>query len=500
MFLYLKYKNNGEKNMHKNFQRFLSKSLAFILLSSLLTGCSFGKSSSVSSNVTGIEKPKKITAMFDIIVKEEDGQDNLVKEYKKQTGIDLIITQPPHNQYQEKLKLAFSSNSVPDIVEVSNSDYVSLSVQGAFIPLDSYISASAPIGKIDKSYIDAVRLKDGKVYGFPLSKGGGTVTYIRKDWLDNLGMKVPATWDELYEVMKAFTYNDPDKNGKNDTFGYTAAGLGSGSEAYLRDFLQQATFDFTLKDGKWVDGFTQPEVRDALLRLKKAYSDNVLDPEFFTNQTSNMREKFYNGNAGILNYWSGAWAANIEESTKLSSSKKAEVVAIPTIKDSFYNNRISPIQAITSSAKNPDGIFKWFIEYIHDGGKGQMLFTHGVEGVHYKIENNKYTVLPFKVNSSIKFDTAYINAELNLTPWNDPIEQDPRVTESININMANAVQLKLLPQSNTYLKHASELSKLKEDIISRIMTGEITIDAGLGLYSSKAATLEISKILSEFNN
>lgn len=487
--------------MQNNLYRFKIMSLTLFLLLGSLTSCSFSKPSSADAdNGSDVAKPSKITAMFDIIVKEEDGQGDLVEEYKKQTGIDLIITQPPHNQYQEKLRLAFSSNSIPDIVEVSNSDYVNLSAQGALAPLNSYISKSVSVSKIDKSYIDAVRLKDGKIYGFPLSKGGGTVTYIRKDWLDNLGMKLPSTWDELYDVMRAFTYNDPDRNGQNDTYGYTAAGLGAGSEAYLRDFLQQATFEFCMKDGKWVDGFTQPEVKAALLRLKEAYSDKVLDPEFFTNQTSNMRDKFYNGNSGIINYWSGAWAANIEESTKLSSSKTAEVVAIPPIKGSFYNTRISPIHAITSSAKNPEGIFKWFIEYIHDGDKGQMLFTHGVEGVHYKVENNRYTVLPFKANSKIKFDTAYINSELNLTPWKDPFEQDSRVTKSININTENAVQLTLLPQSNTYSKHASDLNRLKEEVISKIMTGETTVDAGLELYTTKAATLEIGKILSEFNN
>ena len=45
---------------------------------------------------------------------------------------------------------------------------------------------------------------------------------IRKDWLDNLGLEVPTTLDELFDVMYAFTYNDPDGNGKNDTWGYGA--------------------------------------------------------------------------------------------------------------------------------------------------------------------------------------------------------------------------------------------------------------------------------------
>lgn len=500
--IHLKTKIIAGVNMSKSYPSKFVRSLTLFLLVLFPAGCSFSGSSAVTSNIKeeSIKKPSKITAMFDIIVKSEDGQDKLVEEYKKQTGIDLVIMQPPHNQYDEKLRLAFSSNDIPDLVEVGATDYVNLASQGAFISLDSYMNNSEPIKKINNMFIDSIRLKDGKVYGFPLSKGGGTVTYIRKDWLDNLGLKIPSTWDELYEIMEAFTFKDPDQNGKNDTFGYTAAGLGPGSEAYLRDFLQRGSMDFTKKDGKWVDAFTQPEMKEAILRLKKAYNDKVLDTEFFTNQTSNMREKFYNGKAGIFNYWSGTWANTIYDTTKQTCGQKAEVVAIPSIKDSYYFNRISPIHAITSKAENPEGIYKWFIEYIHDGGSGQMLFTHGVQGVHYRKDGSNYKALPFKENSKVLFDTSYINAELNLTPWQDPIEQNSRVTESIDINMQNVVQMTLLPQSPTYSRYTLELNKLKSDIIARIMTGDISLDTGMALYKEKSTSLELDKILSEFNS
>ena len=62
---------------------------------------------------------------------------------------------------------------------------------------------------------------DGKLYGIyrerPLSRQG---IVIRKDWLDNLGLDMPKTVDELYETAKAFTEKDPDQNGKNDTIGF----------------------------------------------------------------------------------------------------------------------------------------------------------------------------------------------------------------------------------------------------------------------------------------
>ena len=62
---------------------------------------------------------------------------------------------------------------------------------------------------------------DGHQYGLPepppLPKREGLV--IRKDWLDKLGLEVPTTPEELLAVAKAFTEQDPDGNGKNDTYG-----------------------------------------------------------------------------------------------------------------------------------------------------------------------------------------------------------------------------------------------------------------------------------------
>jgi len=42
-----------------------------------------------------------------------------------------------------------------------------------------------------------------------------------QDWLEAVGMEMPATIEELHDVLYAFTYNDPDQNGKNDTYGFS---------------------------------------------------------------------------------------------------------------------------------------------------------------------------------------------------------------------------------------------------------------------------------------
>ena len=51
--------------------------------------------------------------------------------------------------------------------------------------------------------------------------------FIRKDWLETVGMEMPTTWEDLYNVAHAFTYDDPDGNGVKDTYGLTGDGMGT---------------------------------------------------------------------------------------------------------------------------------------------------------------------------------------------------------------------------------------------------------------------------------
>jgi putative aldouronate transport system substrate-binding protein len=445
-----------------------------------------------------VEKPKKITAILDDILKLEDGQDKFAKEYEKQTGIKLLVTQPPHQQYYEKLKLAFSTGDIPDVVEIMAPDYVNYALQGAFIPLDNYIKKSAVLKKAGHKYLYAGKV-NGKVYGFPVDNGGGCVTYIRKDWLDKLGLKVPTTWEQFYKVMEAFTFKDPDGNGKNDTVGYTAPGVNG--DIYLRDILQNAVLDFTVKNGKWVDGMAQPEFTKAMERFRKAYAAGIIDKEIFTNKTSTCRDKFYAGKVGIFTYWSGTRAIEMEESVQQGpSGKSASVIPIKAIKGSHYVNRVPVFHAITVKAKNPEGIFKYFIEYEHDGGKGQLLFSRGVEGVHYAKNGNEYKIMPSLSNPSQLFTKAYIHPAQEIVPGNDPFPIDRRITNSIKVFQASAVMQKLAPASQTLVRVGADLDALRQEVISKILIGEYTVNNGMALYVKKSQELGMAKILSEMNN
>ncbi len=493
--------------MRKNVVKSLALLLTLASLTSVFAACQkkTGEPGAGTPGTTAKEpqKPDKIKAFVDTFMVKEQGHDQLIEEYKKQTGITLEITQPAHNQYYDVLNVTFASGDIPDVVEIAEQNYLKYATQGGLADLTQQVKNSKVLQAVEPAYMDALKVS-GKQYGVPLQTGGGCVTYIRQDWLDNLGLKVPTTYDELYNVMKAFTFNDPDKNGKNDTIGYTSVLVAEGKlqEQYLRDFYWDSSPDFVLKDGKWVDGFSQPEYMEGLLRVKKAYQDKILDQELFTNQTSTARDKFTASKVGIFPYWNNYWASRLEDTTKQSSAPNAKLVAIPAIKESYYLNRAPVATAITSKSKNVDGVFKWFVEYMHDGGPGQTLFSYGVENVHWQKKDNKVEALPILNNPKQKFDKVWFSADNTVTPYtNGPlIPLDPRITQAIDAFKGNFKQVKIFPASDTYTKVSSDLYKLRQEVASKIIIGELTPEQGMARYNTDAKKIGVDKILTEFNS
>ncbi|MDT2194410.1 hypothetical protein [Paenibacillus larvae] len=43
--------------------------------------------------------------------------------------------------------------------------------------------------------------------------------YVRKDWLDRLGLEPPVTIEEYEKVIEAFATQDPNGSGEQDTYG-----------------------------------------------------------------------------------------------------------------------------------------------------------------------------------------------------------------------------------------------------------------------------------------
>jgi putative aldouronate transport system substrate-binding protein len=220
---------------------------------------------------------------------------------------------PPGEDGEARLNAAAAANDLPDLFQIvsANNDargtLLRLVELGLVAPVEDLMPLMPERVKThynDPLLIDLVTF-DGHQYGFPepppLPKREGLV--IRQDWLDNLGLEVPTTTEELMEVAIAFTEQDPDGNGQNDTYGFggfiNGQGLGNRFDFItgawglpgVWNFADPADFGLTVRSEQY------PE---ALAYFKSLVDARVIDPDWPTLTRDDFRARWKQGLFGIM--------------------------------------------------------------------------------------------------------------------------------------------------------------------------------------------------------
>ncbi len=447
-----------------------------------------------------IQKNESFTAYLDIMIQDWEGQDEFIDEYQRLTNIDLNIIQPPHQQYMDKLLVSFSEIDSPDICEILPEYLPYFVTQKYAVLLNDYVKNSEYIDSYFDEFLDNYKALNGDLYGFPARDDGGCVTYIRKDWLDNLNLEIPTTWDEFYNVLYQFTYGDPDGNGVDDTRGYTDVNSAS-QDWYNRATMLDARVEIYFDDTKWIDGFTQGNMVQALKRLKKIYKNGLTDLNITNNTTFTARTRFINGEVGVFTYWANHWARNLRDRTIATSDENAEIIAIPPLKGSYYIKRVSPLLVITTKAKDPEFVFTNFIDRQFDKGEIQQLFTYGVKGYHWSDDSGEPEFLINKNDPyNVSFTKAFVPPVSILNDWKQPMKIDEVITPALDILNNYSKQDRLKNGGTYYIKYYMEIEKqLKPEIMSKILNDEITIEEGISLYKKRSKELYLNVILNELN-
>ena len=462
-------------------------------LTCMLCACSKTATGSVNAGLTASDvvgssnasytKPSSITIMVDgTLITQENGRDEFEKQWEALTGIDLIIIQPEHDIYYEEVEKAFETGELPDAVLLSSTYYTSYAAQNYLADISSYYEGSDLQARIQsagkESLIDGIRI-NGKLYGISPTRGNGCITYIKKAWLDNVGLDAPANYDEYLKMLKAFTEGDPDGDGVNgNTYGVSAAGI-INNEApytnYLPEFYQDAYPSFYQKDdGTWADGFFDERMKAALTRIRDAYSKGYIDKDIAENGTGDCRDKFYENKYGVFTYWAGNWAQTL--ANKLAEAEvDNELVAIPPIAETgAYLERVAPVWCITSACKNPSGVYKYFLETMNDGGAVEELWTYSPVSDNYS-----------------KNHIDHMIATVALT--NDPGKITEKQAQALELFNTNSVMADLPYGTDAYSLYNDELMNLKKELVRKVVidgadmnTAYAELEAANGVYMSQA--------------
>ncbi len=455
-----------------------------------------------------VQKPEKITIFIDgTVVTEPNGQKQFEEKWEELSGIELEIIQPDHDAYYDVLQQQIASGDWPDVMILSSTYYAAYANEGVLWDMTEAWDNSATKNSGRVKNLDVIEgLKiDGRLYGFADGFGNGSVTYVKKAWLDAVGMEAPKTWEEYAAMCDAFVNNDPDQDGVKDTYAVTAAGF-IGAEApyinYLPEFYQDAYPSFYQnEEGKWVDGFAEPAMKAALERLNEGYIKGWIDPTTLTNGTKDCRNKFYDDTTGVFTYWAGTWATNLKTNLE-ANNRDSELVALPPLEGApAYIDRTPPVWAISSTCENPEGVFTYFIDTILDGGDIQFLWTYGVEDVHYsykaeEILGKTYEQGQFHFRENLETPgTAYTKNHTDpvmslasfAEGYADPVDSiaQPENLASYALFAANSRSAWLVPSTDVMSTYNGDLTTLKNSLIAKVAMGEMTYDDAMAEYAKQ---------------
>lgn len=332
------------------------------------------------------------------VIAEPNYTDSWLEE---QIGVELQWITKNGADFENTLALLIASGDIPDIIggirdRIAYYQYVE---DGLFHPdFEQLLRQHGPnlLAARTDDQIERNRWSDGNIYVIADNVTGnwsGQIMHLH--WLRALGLDVPTTIDELTNVVRAFTLDDPDGNGKNDTYGF--GGLMGGN--YIRTFglnmIYPAfgcdTFAWSVQgNGQLEHGTVQTECLEALRYMRMLYEEGYLDPEFATiNDWGKWTEISANQRWGT--YYGGIQDVEESQRPELYKLPGTDIDIIEPVRGPggkgmlvHWNPGGVGLTGIYSKTNDPVTAMK-VLNFIADEDNYARI-RNGVEGVHYDID------------------------------------------------------------------------------------------------------------------
>lgn len=340
-------------------------------------------------NTGKYEEPVTLTSYFRIatvflnLFSEEELQSCYYTQQQiEQTNISIEYEWYSPNTAEDavqKTSMAIASGDIPDFMIVDRAQLALLAktdlINKDLEPLwNAYASDTVKewtMAEGDDAW-ESLRY-DGKIIGLPNIGGSvdqGEMVWLRKDWLDNLGLDIPTNMDELYDVMLAFKNDDPDGNGQNNTIGMTlhkdflsgpgtgdALGIFNSFGAYPQIWVEDGAGG--IEYGSVTDG-----AKDALSWMARAYQDGLIEQDFSSMDSNKAAEASVSGRSGVQ--WGAMWNHMWPLQSTVDNNSEAEWIAVPLLAATADSSDaqpqcdvgISEIFVISSDCEHPEAVIK----------------------------------------------------------------------------------------------------------------------------------------------
>ena len=494
-------------------KKLLCVAIALVMAIGMLAGCNGNSGSGAAENFSETDEKLTLTWLgYTTNAGSDEGSAaELLLEEKFNVEIKPMFWE--ESSFQDKKTMLMAGGEIPDLVYELDPLHVYNDVDQEFIvevPYETIEKYAPDYYNYINEYIPAAWIysrRDGANWGVPNfnhAHDNNQVAVYRKDWLETVGAEVPKTLDEMHDVLYKFANEDPDGNGKKDTFGISIQ-----AQHYHQYFPEifgaygVMPFDWTEKDGEIIYGGLLDETKEALKTLSTWYSEGIVHPDFVTGVP--LKDLFTSGQLGYV-LQNGFY--DMSDTTTLpivvkENNPKAEIAkgTLPTGPNGDAGARAWGRACHVVAFGNTEGygvkvprILQMFNE-MHVDEKFAAELRLGKEGTDYKVDPEgaksstavtylgkyaaadvrKKDVIAGAMTGPAYFSpipvTAEVAAKYNSKAWNDYAAEfiDPKYN-AVSIFMKRDV----IPSSVDYLL---DLTNKQMALMNKIIIGEVGIDA-----------------------
>ena len=350
-----------------------------------------------------------------------------VNQEMNKVGITVEFVPVPRGDEITKMQTMVASQTAPDITLTYTYSYAEdYYNQGGIWDLSEFIDgedqAQNMKAYLGEDVIDIGRNTDGELYGIVARRATTAKSnlFIRKDWLDALGLEVPTTPDELYNVVEQMVNNNPE--GRTDVIGanfFQAWNMKLAFSAIAGDPVKMNIA--STEDAVW--DYYDEGLREYYRYANKLYNAGLMNPEYYTMSEDDFKSYIVTGTIGFMEYNVNG-SVDVLRGSLLKTLQEnvpgADIVSIPPLKNVNDGNQYSAAYSDggliafcpkTADAETVEACMT-YLDWMctQDGG---FVLYHGFEGEHFEYdENGTPVVIDAEYNAQ---DKDWIRADIFLT-------------------------------------------------------------------------------------